>query len=82
MYVKRIAGPDEISHEVGHALLGLHHLKGISLPALPVMTPSLFSTDDGFAALEFDAIRAVYRAGLRHGAARADFQTKGLIGSS
>jgi hypothetical protein len=70
---------DLMSHEVGHALLGLHHTRGVNWPIVPVMGGPEIGADKGFTTLEIDAIRAVYRAGLRFGATRADFHAQGLI---
>lgn len=79
IYVKPNGSPDTVSHEVGHALLGLHHVTRVQVPPRPVMSASAGPSENGFSALEVEAIRAVYGAGLRFGASRADFQARGLI---
>jgi hypothetical protein len=79
IYVRPNVSLDVVAHEFGHAAMGLHHVVGVQMPALPVMAQSSGRSDSGFSALEVDALQAVYRAGLRFGASRADFQARGLI---
>jgi fibronectin type III domain protein len=78
-YVKSNGNPAVVTHELGHALLGLHHVTKVVLPERPIMSASVGNANPGFSTLETEAIRAVYRAGLRFGASREDFQAKGLI---
>ena len=70
-----------VSHEIGHGLVGLHHVTR----EWPGMTPATMGlqsgriTSIGFAKYERDAVRRVYGAGLRPGASRADFHARDLI---
>ena len=79
IYVRPNGNPDTVSHEAGHAVLGLHHVTRVQMPVRPVMSTSAGPSADGFSTLEVDAIRAVYSAGLRFGASREEFQARGLI---
>ena len=78
IYVKPNGSPDTVSHEVGHAI-GLHHVSRVQMPVRPVMSASGGPAENGFSAFEVEALRAVYGAGFRFGATRADFQARGLI---
>lgn len=79
IYVRPNANPDPVSHEAGHAVLGLHHVTRVQMLVRPVMSAPAGPSDNGFSSLEVDAIRAVYSAGLRFGASREEFQARGLI---
>jgi hypothetical protein len=75
-----------LMHEIGHAVLGLHHIKlgpGAPSETWPGLPPPLMSP--GYAVLpvltpsELDAVQTVYAAGLRGGAHRSAFFAAGLI---
>ena len=79
VFVRPNSSPDTVSHEIGHALLGLHHVTRVLAPVRPVMSLSAAASENGFSAMEVASIRAAYSAGLRFGSTRADFQARGLI---
>jgi hypothetical protein len=75
-----------LMHEIGHAILGLHHIKlgpgspGETWPGLaqPLMSPG-FAVLPVLTPLELEAVQTVYAAGLRGGAHRSAFYAAGLI---
>ena len=79
IYLKRSLGIEALLHELGHALLGLHHVWHLQGETKPVMSPSGGPSDGTFSAIEIEAIRSVFRAGLRFGATRDDFRQRALI---
>ena len=79
VFLRRSLTPAAIVHEIGHALLGLHHVWHVQIEPRPVMAPSGAPSTGEFSALEIDAIRAVYATTLRHGANRDAFRALALI---
>ena len=68
-----------VTHEVGHAVLGLHHVDRLPGLADPVMLPVARTSDGAFSALEQEAIRITYSRRLRPGSPRPAFMAQNLI---
>jgi hypothetical protein len=90
VYVVNESNYFALIHELGHALLGFQHVNvdgrwypQVFRPFMAVGTRVqsdwVLGSSDGLTALEKEAVRRVYGAGLRPGATRADFAAHGLI---
>jgi len=79
VFIYPYAPMDVITHEIGHAVLGLRHVQAVSGLPVPIMLFRSQNSDRLLTALEQEAVRQVYRRGLRGGADRGDFMAKNLI---
>ena len=83
--VRQGANDVTTAHEIGHAALGLCHMQ--AMPPDFGVNPIMSVAPDGnyhgrfgrLTEVELEAVKAVYAAGLRPGAALSDFRRAGLV---